>query len=84
MSDMHLIQRTKKMCEYCEEGDGKLFISSRKLANDGLTYEGIEMTVENDHLYVFAVGNSARHYGVYGSYEKEILINYCPMCGRRL
>lgn len=76
------------MCKYCEQEkgcDGNELISERELASDGLTYEGIEMQIENgNELRIFAVGESCRHCGTYGSYDKTILINYCPMCGKDL
>ena len=69
------------MCKYCESNKP---ISERELAKDRLTYEGIEMDIFGNELQIYAVGEYQKGTHIYGHYEKTIIINYCPMCGRKL
>lgn len=72
------------MCEYCEKGYENTYISSRTLAIDGKTYKGLDMVITDRELWIFTVANSMRNSDIYGYCEKNIPINYCPMCGRKL
>ena len=72
------VEHKKEPCPYCS---GDNLLSERlKYGDKGDGYVGMDVYVENGALYIDAVPDTYEPIFM----EKEIKINFCPMCGKNL
>lgn len=71
------------MCEHCNDNND-VFLSERTLSknSEALTGIGCYICSENKTLSIEACIDNTYVKPLY--IEKDIKINYCPMCGRKL
>lgn len=72
------------MCEYCEKGTKNKYILERNIYGVSDCYIGIDMVIEGNQLEVEAVGEVGYPSKDSTLVEDIAIINYCPMCGRKI
>lgn len=70
------------MCEYCEKRKKLIEMKSRGRVVDGNV--GIEVDIFDNILEIEAIGEVGYPSRDYICLDDSIIINYCPMCGRKL
>ena len=72
------------MCEYCDKKNPK-YLSERELSKyHEEVYLGIDCGIDFEEGLLMIEACTASGYNEPGYEEKNIKINYCPMCGRKL
>lgn len=72
------------MCEYCSETEKRKYLLERTLYGSSDCYIGIDMCIEENRLEIEAVGEVGYPSKDNTIVEDNKIINYCPMCGRKL
>ncbi|HWT74325.1 MAG TPA: hypothetical protein VN258_06360 [Mobilitalea sp.] len=69
------------MCEYCSDGES---ISNREYSNKTDAYVEFDASIDGNVLNIVCCTNIGTMSQGTTYLEKDIKINYCPMCGRKL
>lgn len=72
------------MCKYCSETEERGFLLERTLYGSSDCYIGIDMYIDENILEIKAVGEVGYPSRDNTVVEDSKIINYCPMCGRKL